>query len=627
MKKRVLALLLALVLVVGLLAACGGSGNSSQGGNNSTPVGDAGNDGGNAGNDGGDEGSEPSNVSAGPDDTTEHYEFTTYWKWAWAPTKEWGADALSAWLGEHFNVTVNNTKPDSDEDSKFTLLLNGGEWPDCIILDRNGLLPRLITAGGAIPLTPFQYEGNPLNEGFSDSALAFMSNEVNGVTEMYGIPTWGRQGGSTYCTGGNYQWQVNTRLYEEIGAPDLNSLNDLHDAAVAAKEAGLQSYNGQSVYPIYFYPNNASYTVWWPIYRALGGAQTIDTYFTQDWDEEAGKSLIKFGLDNEKYVEALRIANQWYNEGLWSADSITDDGDTALAKMTGGRAAFLWYDFSQDNTNNYRRILRESTGNAESYEVVGDPDADELYAGTPIAKLSDFPYFMPADGVTVTYGDENGTAGWCMNAITPAATRPQRIFDVYCYMITWDGSILLQYGPEGGLWEGKDENNAPIFKKPLTEISSSELDAAGAWLWTYPAHSDYVDTIKFAVADQSPLEEQDFTSRLQGHMTSLLDPDHPTVGQKFATDENANVTDAFTNESELGVCRQSIRDNCSELLTQVIMASDESTFNSLIDQMKQNAANNRVDEICAEYQAVKDHNTEIQGWSAYDPAFDLYRLG
>ena len=39
-------------------------------------------------------------------------------------------------------------------------------------------------------------------------------------------------------------------------------------------------------------------------------------------------------------------------------------------------------------------------------------------------------------------------------------------------MLTKDGSINMMYGPEGGLWEGKDENGNPILKKPEEELSS-----------------------------------------------------------------------------------------------------------------------------------------------------------
>ena len=72
--------------------------------------------------------------------------------------------------------------------------------------------------------------------------------------------------------------------------------------------------------------------------------------------------MINLGVFEPKFVEALKIANQWYNEGLWSSDIFTDDGDMWVEKMTNGRPAIFWYDFSQDDTNNYRRKYVEESG-------------------------------------------------------------------------------------------------------------------------------------------------------------------------------------------------------------------------------------------------------------------------
>lgn len=80
--------------------------------------------------------------------------------------------------------------------------------------------------------------------------------------------------------------------------------------------------------------------------------------------------MIQYGLENELVVEALRIANQWYREGLFTAEVFTDTADQFLEKLTNARPALLWYDFSQDDTNNFRRIVREQTNNETSYEVL-----------------------------------------------------------------------------------------------------------------------------------------------------------------------------------------------------------------------------------------------------------------
>ena len=82
-------------------------------------------------------------------------------------------------------------------------------------------------------------------------------------------------------------------------------------------------------------------------------------------------------------------------------------------------------------------------------------------------------------------------------------------------MLTKDGSINMMYGPEGGLWEGKDEEGNPILKKPEEELTSDEKNAAGCWFWSQPAHSDNVDLTKYAVNEQQPEESRSWViSRL-----------------------------------------------------------------------------------------------------------------
>ena len=155
-------------------------------------------------------------------------------------------------------------------------------------------------------------------------------------------------------------------------------------------------------------------------------------------------------------------------EGLFPETIYTDSNDQYVEKLSNGRGAVLYYDFSQDDTNHFRTLLQEKDGN--TYDLLG-------------WELKDSPIFPPAEGVDWVYGEENGTPGSNVNCITTKAENPQRIFDLYSWMLTKDGSINMMYGPEGGLWEGKDENGNPILKKPEEELSSDEKNAAGCWFW------------------------------------------------------------------------------------------------------------------------------------------------
>lgn len=596
MSKRILALLLALALVVSVFAACGDSGNSSSSGGNSSTASTESGDASSAGEDEG----EPSNVSAGPDDTSEHYAFTCYWYYDWAQLKEWGGDAVSAYWADKFNVDVEFSMPDADPDSKLNIMLTGGDLPDSMILDRGRVLNSVARAGALQEIEQFMYPGCSFETDVSEIAKELQ--KVDG--KLYGIPNWPRGEGAV-ATGGNYGWIINTDTYKKVGSPKLETMDDLHDYCLKVKEANLTSYTGQSIIPFATTNTNNGFYVYQQFYRSLGARNLVENYFTQE------NSKLEICVREPLFVEALKMANQWYNEGLWSSEEFTDDGPMWEEKMTNGRPALMFYDFSQDDANNFRRITREKSNGEVSYEVLGDPNSE-------ITK--DFPMWPKANkDVKVCYGDENGTVGWNVNVITTSAKRPQRIFDLFTYLISEEGTREVCYGPEGGLWEGTDENGIPQLTKPYADITSDEMNAAGAWLWTQPASSDWMDSIKFAVNAQQDPDKRNWVVSIQSDLFSQS-RENPHEGTKFITDQNTGLTNLIDPQSDEGIQLKAIQDELQVRLPQILMAKDEAEFDKLLEEAVQTVESNNIDGILAIWQEQYDKNIELQGFDAYDPA-------
>ena len=190
-------------------------------------------------------------------------------------------------------------------------------------------------------------------------------------------------------------------------------------------------------------------------------------------------------------------------------------------------------------------------------------------------------------------------------------------------MLTKDGSINMMYGPEGGLWEGKDEEGNPILKKPEEELTSDEKNAAGCWFWSQPAHSDNVDLTKYAVNDQQPEESRSWVISIQAHVFTPEDSIHPAVpGQKFLTDENTNLSLEIDPNDDLGMARQAITDECKMRIPQIIMASDDATFDKLVQDLKDFAESNQVHDIEKIYTDKRASNIELQGYTAYQDYYD-----
>ena len=600
MSKRILALLLALVMIVGVFAACGDSGNNSSQGNSSA----AGDNSTASGDDG-----EPSNVSAGPDPIDEEYSFRCYWYYEWAGIKKWGVDNFSKYMKEKFNVNVTFEKPDADADSKLQIMLTGGDLPDAMILDRGRVLENTVAAGALVEIEQFMYDRCTFAEDVGPETRELLKCKDG---KLYGIPNWPRAPGKA-STGGNEQWIVNTMVYEKAGKPALNTLEDLHQYALKAKEladGGLKAYSGQDIIPFYATNEGNGFRITKGFFRSFGGRNIVETYFTQ----EDGK--LDLAINTPLYVEALKEANKWYREGLWTQDIYSDNGDQLLEKFTNGRPALAFYDFSQDDTNNFRRTCVENSDGGTSYEVVGDPN---------YADLASFPQYPATKEGVITYGDEAGSPGWNVNVITTAAKRPQRIFDLFTWMISKEGSeYQVLGGPDGPIWNGEhDENGDPILLLDYGAITSKEQDAAGAWMYTQPAHSDYVDAFKFALNDKA--ETKNWVVSIQSDLCTY-DEENPKVGQKFKTDQSQCLGNVIDSTSDLGIALKTIQDQCAAEIPKIMAAESDEEFDKLVADLQKFAADNKLADILAEWQAKYDANIELQGFDAYSEEYDVYKL-
>lgn len=609
MSKRILALLLALALVASVFAACGNdssSSSSSSGGESKTSSTASGDDA-STPEDTGDEGQEPSGTSTGPDPTDEFYEWTHYWYYDSQAIKEWGVDAASKHISNLFNINIKFTKPDADPESKINIMFSGDDLPDSLKLPQGRILKTAAQSGKLVDFEQFMYPEMSLNEDMPEEIRELL--KVDGV--FYGPTDWFR----TIATGGNYQWILNSKEYEDAGKPALNTLEDIHKFMLDAKDRAGKTYNGQDIQPFGTYPDNRGYYIYWPLFRALGGCGIVEGCFTQ----EDGK--IDFAARNELMVEALKMGNQWFNEGLYTADVFTQTPEQWLETVTNGRPAIMWYDFSQDDTNNFRRIVQEQSEGKVSYEVLGHPMNEDL---------KDYPMFPAAEGVDVVFGDENNRIGGDVSCISVKAERPQRIADVWAYMVSREGSINMMYGPSteedpAGLWTKLDADGIPQLTKPYGDYSSAEFDAAGAWFWASPANADWVDTVKFAVNDQQPEEKRNWTVTTQAHMTSF-DEENPVMGQKIVSDQNIRMNTVIDAQSDLGVNLKAITDEWQARVPQILMAKDEAEFNKLLGDLVAFAESNNIDEICSQWQANFDSNIKKQGFNVYDAEYDVYKL-
>jgi ABC-type glycerol-3-phosphate transport system substrate-binding protein len=541
----------------------------------------------------------------GPDDTTEPYAFTIYYNYDWWTIRPFGEDAASAEIEKRFNVDVTLTKPDSDPAAKLNLMVTSGDYPEVIYMDNNSDFRKLIGQGIFVPLSELKYEGNPYDEAFAQSSQNLIA--VDG--EVYSWPNWIRKG----ATGGNNTWQVLESVWNANEAPKFQTVEEMYDWLLKVKEAGgLKNAKGQEIAP--FMTNNSASgsAILECFLRAQGRPNRPQDWWTQG--QGGSEADYTFYLEDEYVIAALKEANKWYNAGLIPQFIFTDNEDQKKEKFTTAQAAVVYYDFSQDSVYRYNQLIKEEMN--DRYLVFGW-DIKE----SPI-------YLTMADAKYPAFGDENSTIGGGGPAITNKAENPGRIFDMFSWMWTKEGSINMMYGPQGLLWDELDENGNPMLKVPEAEIPSEEKDAAGLWFWAAPAHSDNVDTTKFAVNEMAPEDKRDWTISIQANLMSPNETDDDPIslpGQKYICDDNVNVYNTIDSTTDLGVSRKLIEEKCAASTPALIMAKDEAEFDKIVAETIEYVNANGKDEILEKYNAQHEANIEMAGYSYYDLFYEAYQ--
>lgn len=282
--KKVIALLLALVMVVGM-AACGGQ---SEG--DTIPQQLAANDSGSAGGDA----AAPEKKDDGSADTGEDKEPVTLSFWYFAETGVdpiWEAFAEQVhetypWITLELEVLPGDTGPE-----KFTVACATGTTPD-IYCDGYSRIAPAITAGLTVDLTDVVEANQDL----------FFGEQTEGVVDgrNYYVAT---HSGAPYCL------LINMDLAEDLGVADMIpedretwTYEQFLDTCRAAKAAD------PSVYPVALYGGSRSGDAWDYSWFLGNGAEILN--------EDHTATVINEGANKEKIVEVLKLYQTLIDEGL-----------------------------------------------------------------------------------------------------------------------------------------------------------------------------------------------------------------------------------------------------------------------------------------------------------------------
>lgn len=152
---------------------------------------------------------------------------------------------------------------------------------------------------------------------------------------------------------------------------------------------------------------------------------------------------------DEDYLTWLKTLNAVYRDGAISDDSFADDGTGFEEKVKSGKYATMLLDGTPQQGGNLQIFMSDNPDKA----------------------------YMAVDGPKSTVGNQptlnqSGITGWMISFITKECKDPAKAIQLFTYLLSEDGQMLMNYGVEGVTYK----KNADGTVELLPEVKAMQLD-------------------------------------------------------------------------------------------------------------------------------------------------------
>lgn len=400
--KKVLSLMLAAVMLMSLLTACGGSSDPAK---------------------------------ANPDAPQTEFKVVS------------GISALSG--GYEDNVVLNamqekagikiNWETMSDSLSEqVNIRISGGELPDAFqaVGFSNYDLARYGADGTFIDLTPYiTPEIMPNLCAIFEKFPAYKSAITQEDGHIYGLPSGGRMG--TAATGAAEDFDIGTipqftminkKWLDELGLPVPTTTEELHEALVAFAENDMSAkvYGNPAGTTI---PISCGYDQWcWGqdmFYAAFGFVTWSDVCRDLHLKSDG---TVEFQSVTDAYRKAVTYYHDWIEEGLFDKEMFSQDHTQLISKCSQGYVGVgVWWEIN---------------------ELMGPYAEDYVYLP---------PLKGPEGDCAVTLKSGGGISSGNLS-ITSACKTPANLLKFYDQWYTGENVMQLEYGPIDVFYTGKGDD-------------------------------------------------------------------------------------------------------------------------------------------------------------------------
>ena len=466
MKKRLLTSILAASLLATSFAACTPSESST-----STPS---------------------DNSSQSESDSKEPITLSMFIDHTWFWFDKWGDDFISQEITKLTGVSLDVTR--ATDGNQLALLINGGDLPDLVYTGTLNTMNLL-----SDPEICYSY--NELIDKYKVDIFANETEIANNTAadgnyycllNAYTSEESARNGES--LTGpGTRSIAYRTDIYEELGSPDINTLEDLENVLLAAKE------KHPDIIPLLVSPG---YEWYFADQLGLNGGSSIG------YDKD-GKPC--YSLDMEGIKDYYALLNRFAREGLITAESFTYSNDQFIEVRNSGKSFMQLR--SCDEAIGANNAAKE-TGSGYQWKLLTNELSDKMvYVNTGVG----------FSGVFITKNNKD----------------PQRSIEFMSWCRSEEGRKLTAWGREGIDWEYNDEGKTVYteeYNKAIAEGKQKQNDfGIGVWIFgdrgdenafvdygaTDPDQKDYIARQQSAAKNYRAMPELYFCTPVEGDMLNI----------------------------------------------------------------------------------------------------------
>lgn len=518
--KRIISLLLVAAMLLGCLAACGGESSSSGSSQSSQQESSE------SQQESSSESEESSEPSAENTGAGEPIEFSLFVDMTWFWFDKWGTEPVSQKITETTGVSFDVTR--ASDDQQLALLIAADDLPDIVYTDSTSKAALLCD-----PNVCYSYnelidetgvdihatEGEIKNNTRSDGSYYAL---LNAYTSQEAIDE-----GNTLLSGGCNSIAYRTDIYEAIGSPKLETLEDLENALLAAKEK---------------FPN---------VVPLLNGDGSYLGYFAQQLGLKGSMGSVGYDKDNnpcfylgmDGVKDYYALLNRFAREGLLSPEAMTYNHDKFCEVRNSGNSFMQVRACDEAQSSNNAAI---KAGTDYRWKLLTN-------------ELSEDAIVSPNTGI-----------GWAGTYITKKNKDPQRAIEFMSWARSEDGRKLCSWGIQGEHWD-YNENGETVTTPEYQEALSSgkqKQDDFGIAVWIFGDQGDENAFIDHAVTDP---DMQDYYARLQSAVK------HTAVMSELYF--------CIPTEGDMLNIYNSLNDMINSEQQKVIFAESEEEFQSALDSM------------------------------------------